>query len=100
MDNNEGSGNAIQAVKDLFNAAINEDQHDQFWALTSERKAGIGLSMLVEVASWLAEEYTSRPTGPSSGSGPSAKPTGSASMDGALRAVTTYSKPEPVGLTT
>lgn len=97
MEGEEG-GNAIAAVKELFNAAIIESQHEQFWTMT-KAVGGIGLGMLIEIASWLAEEYTSRPTGQSLEAGQQGK-SGSPSTGGALRAVTTYSKPEAVALTT
>jgi len=90
------------AIQALFVAAIVDSQIEQFQDLirTKEKHRGIPLSMLMEIASDLAEQYTSRPTGPSSGSGPLVKPNGSASTVGALQGVTTYSKPELVEAST
>jgi hypothetical protein len=98
----QDGGDVLSTVLDLFGAAIVESQVPQFMELvkTKEKGKGIPPSMLMEIATWLGGEYTSRPTGQSSGGGPSAKPNGSPSTGGALHAVTTYSKPEPVALTT
>jgi hypothetical protein len=93
------SKGALDSVHELFDTAIVEDQHEQFWALINDKKGKVGIAMLIEVASWLTEEYTARPTGPSSGDGQPAKPSGPGSTGGALHAVTTYSKPEQPALT-
>lgn len=101
IDDKDG-GDALGSVLALFDAAIVESQAAQFMELvrTTDKRKGIPMSMLMEIATWLGGEYTSRPTGQSSDDGQSAKPSGSASTGGALHAVTTYSKPEPVALTT
>lgn len=96
----ESKINVVQAVKDVFDAAIVEDQREKFWALTKAKDNGIGLGMMMDIAAWLAEQYTARPTGPSSDGGQSAKSSGSGSTAGALRGVTTYSKPELVEAST
>lgn len=88
-------GNVIQAIKDLFNGAIREDQQELFWEMTRSREAPIGIDMLQEVAEMLAEAYSTRPTGESSSDGQSKTSIGGGSTGGALRAVSTYSKPEP-----
>lgn len=92
----------LDTVLELFEAAIVDSQVEQFMGMVRATKKGEGIpvSMLMEIATWLGEQYSSRPTGLSSDSGPSVKPSGQASTGGALHAVTTYSKPEPVALTT
>jgi hypothetical protein len=94
--------NALTAVWDLFDAAIVDDEIELFhtMAKSKAKNQGIPMSILMELATWLTEQYSARPTGPTSVDGQSAKPSGSASTGGALRAVTTYSKPEPGVLTT
>lgn len=99
-ESDEPKINVIQAVKDVFDAAIVDGQREQFWTMTKDKDNGIGLGMLMDIATWLAEQYTARPTGPSSDGGQSAKSSGSGSTGGALHAVTTYSKPELAGVTT
>lgn len=93
---------ALASVLDLFRAAIIDGQVDQFMTLirTKEKGQGIPASMLMDIATWLGEQYSARPTGQSSAAGQSAKPSGPPSTDGVLHAVTTYSKPEPVALST
>lgn len=93
-------GGVLQGVRDLFDAAIVPEQHAQFWALTKAKKHGISLSMMMDIAMWLAQEYSSRPTGPTSAAGQSARQSGSGSTDGAYPTVTTYSKPALVAPTT
>src|SRR6478752_9134163 len=60
-----GNGKALGAVYDLFNAAVVEEDHDRFWELVNDKRGHVGISMLVDVASWVAGEYTARPTGSS-----------------------------------
>jgi hypothetical protein len=86
-------GSPVDSVRDLFDAAVIETQHNEFWALVNDKKGKVDIGMLVEVASWLTEEYTARPTGQPSDSGPSGKPSGPGSTVGASPTVTTYSKP-------
>lgn len=88
--------NIIRTVHELFDAAVVEDQHDSFWALINDRRAGIGVNTLIEVASWLAEQYTARPTGPSSPTGQDGTSTGNALTPGASSGVSVYSKSGPV----
>jgi hypothetical protein len=97
-----GSADVLGTVLALFEAAIVESQVAQFMELvrTTDKGKGIPVSMLMEIATWLGGEYTSRPTGQSSAGGQSVKPSGSGSTGGALHAVTTYSKPEPAALST
>jgi hypothetical protein len=93
---------ATVAIMDLFEAAIVDEQFEQFRSMLRAKKKGEGipLSMLMDIASWLGEQYAARPTGPSSDSGQSATSNGSPSTGGVLHAVTTYSKPEQPVLTT
>jgi len=93
---------ALTAVWDLFDAAIVDDEIELFHSMAKSKvkKQGIPVAILMELATWLTEQYSARPTGPTSVDGQSASPSGSGSTGGALHAVTTYSKPEPVALTT
>lgn len=95
-DDAADSGNSLDKVKEFFDAAVMEDQHEQFWAQIHDPKARIGIEMLVDIAEYIAEEFTARPTGESSPDGPPTTSTGDGSTDGALRAVPTYSRPEPI----
>ena len=93
---------ALSTVLALFDAAIVDEQIEQFHELlrAKAKGKGIGISMLMDIATWLGEQYAARPTGPSSDSGQSAKPNGSVSTGGALHVVTTYTKPEQLVPTT
>lgn len=100
MEGDDADGNMLKAVKEFFAAAIVPEQLDQFWALVYDKNAKVGLSMLIELAQWLAGEYSDRPTGQSSGDTPQKTSTGGDSTAGALHGVPTYSRPEPVAATT
>lgn len=94
-DGMQRGASAISAVKDLFKAAIVRRQQDQFWAMVNgdDPQGVIDISILMEVAFYLAEAYTERPTGASSANGSSGTTSGSDSTAGARPEVLTYSRP-------
>lgn len=96
----DGTGNPLDKVKGFFNGAIRSDQHEQFWAHIHDRESRIGLDMLMEVAEYIAEEFSARPTGGSSSPGPSMTSTGDDSTGGASPVVSIYSRPEPIAAST
>jgi len=63
---------AIRATKALFEAAIVPDQQAKFWAMVNGQDPDglIDLPTMSEIAYWLGEAYTARPTGPSSADPP------------------------------
>jgi hypothetical protein len=92
-DGNQGA-NAISAIREFFDAAITETDHAKFYALLDGKDRFVDLSLLIEIATWLADKYSARPTGlPSSTSSPG-KTTGPDSTDGPLPGGTTYSRKE------
>lgn len=63
------ASNAIPAVRDFFDAALQPQARPRFWALIEDDDEGIPLDTLVEIAGWLAEVYSGdRPTGETSSS--------------------------------
>jgi hypothetical protein len=99
VEGKDGAQDQLAAVKDFFNAAIIESQQSRFWEMLYDKKEKVGVSMLIELAQWLAGEYSDRPTGQSSEDTPPRISTGVASTAGASAAASTYSRPEPVGAT-
>lgn len=88
---------AMRAAKDLFNEAIVADRLELFWDMAKNRNnppGVIGVSMMMEIAGLLAEEYSARPTGASSDAGSHKTKTGSPSTAGASAGESTYSRPE------
>lgn len=79
---------AIPAVKDFFDAALQPQARDRFWALIEDDDEGVPLDTLVEIAGWLAEVYAGdRPTGETSSSS-----SGETSPDG--ESGVSYSRPD------
>lgn len=99
-DSSADDGNALVKIKEFFDSAIMEDQHEAFWAHIHDRKSRIGLDMLMEIAEYIAEEFAARPTGGSSSTGPSMTSTGDGSTAGVSPVVSIYSRPEPIAAST
>lgn len=58
----------IRMMREFFEAAVVRDDFERFWALIEDPDTAIPVEMLADIANWLAEQYTQRPTGaPSSG---------------------------------
>lgn len=99
-DESTPGGVLITAMKDFFRAVIDPAQIDEFFALLDDPDIAIPVDTLAEIAGWLSEQYTSRPTGsPSSDTSPP-KTTGPTSTDGPKQGRTTYSRPTPVAVST
>lgn len=84
----------VSAARDLFDKAIKKDQRKLFWQMLNgdpEAPGVIGLSMMMDIAEYLSEAYSARPTGGSSGNGSPKTSNGSASMVGASNVAPTYS---------
>lgn len=62
--NSEDAGDAANLVSGFFNKALMPDSYDKFTALL-ESEHIVPVEMLGEIASWLVEQYSGRPsTGP------------------------------------
>jgi hypothetical protein len=85
---------AVKAVRAFFDAAIVKEDRERFNTLLSDPDRSIDINMLLEIASWLGEQFTARPTGQPSSSTSKAKGNGDASTDGALPVGTTFSRKE------
>jgi hypothetical protein len=84
--------NIILVVRDFFKAALIKGDRERFFALLDDPDRFIDIELLVEIASYLAEKVSGRPTGqPSSSTSLETKPGGN-SMDGHGSEVTTYSR--------
>lgn len=59
-------GMTAEAIPSFFSAVVQEKDHDRFNTFVRDPKNGIDLETLIEIATYLIEEYTARPTEPSS----------------------------------
>ena len=60
----------------FFDAAIVEDDHDQFNEMTENPDTVVPMETLSEIMDWLVEQYAGRPTQPSTPSEPGDSTTG------------------------
>lgn len=69
-DSDDG-GRAAGAIYEFFKSAMPEEEYAKFTALITRTDVIFSLNNLADIAAWLTEEYTARPTQPpaSSGSG-------------------------------
>ena len=94
-DTEDGSGReAIHAIQTFFNAAIVAEDRDRFNALLSDPDRFIDINLLLEIANWLGEQFTARPTGAPSALTSSETDSGAGSTAGALPVGTTFSRKE------
>jgi hypothetical protein len=56
------------SVLDFFKKVMPPDEYERFEKLMDDPKRIVKMDVLSEIMSWLIEEYTDRPTGPSSAS--------------------------------
>lgn len=62
----ENFAGMAQAVRDVLNAAITEEDQPKFWEFVDEPDNGISVEGLSEIAGWLSEQFAGeRPTEPS-----------------------------------
>ncbi len=88
---------AMSMVKDIFRAAIVEDELPLWENLIKDPNVGIDITTYSEIAGWLAGEYTGGDrTGENSETSSQASSSGPASTDGRSPVVLSYSKVEPV----
>lgn len=66
----------------VIEAALDDESRDRFDTLIFSPDVNIPLGLLSEIATWLVEEYSGRPSRPSSGSQVGLKPTTATSEDG------------------
>lgn len=59
-------GMSAAAIPAFFEAVVQPEDHQRFNAFVRDPKNGIDIETLVEIATYLIEEYTARPTEPSS----------------------------------
>lgn len=72
----------VRVLREFFVNAIVREDFDEFWGLIEDPDIAIPVETLSEIANWLAEQYTERPTG-----GPSSSGRGSGSSGGVSTAV-------------
>lgn len=65
----ESGGEAAGALYGLFEDAMPAEEYARFQALLNDPAVIIEMDTIAEIASWLVEEYTARPTKPSENSG-------------------------------
>jgi hypothetical protein len=95
-DDTSGNTEMIKFIRDFLNAAIVPEQRQEMLDLLDNPDVPVSINLLIDVLSWLATEYTARPTGPSPSATSSPPSSGPGSTDGHKPGVTTYSRPEPV----
>ncbi len=101
VEENQRGKEALAATKDLFNAAILTDQQDRFWAMLNGKEGGMGVSQLMDVAFYLAQQYSGdRPTGESSDGTSQPTDSGLDSTGGVKVGGLTYSRSAAAALTT
>jgi len=102
LDGDSNTKEVKDAITAIFSSAIvGEEKYALFEAMTNDPDLEIDLGMMMEVASYLAEQYTAeRPTGAPSGATSSRTSPGDDSVDGALPAPSTYSRSELTAATT
>jgi hypothetical protein len=84
---------SVRAVQEFFRAALHEDDYTRYEALIIDPKRIVDLATLMEVAGWLAGEY-SRPThGEQSSPISPANLDGTVSKDGVPQEISTFSRP-------
>lgn len=66
-DSSSGSGRA-DAFRRLISQALVPDSIDRFIKVVSDPVSGPDVNGLIEIATWLIDQYTGRPTEPSPGS--------------------------------
>jgi hypothetical protein len=91
---------AIEMVAELYEKAIVADEYPEFKKILEDPDTGITIEVYSEIAGWLASEYTARPTGENSPSSSPAGSSGNALTGGVSSVPLTYSRPEPVAVTT
>lgn len=57
-----GEEGGAESIVSLFKRVMNEDEHKRFEKLITGDEVIIAVSDLSEVAAWLVEQYTQRPT--------------------------------------
>jgi hypothetical protein len=62
LSGQSGGGGGVQAMNEFFAAAMSPEMHVEFREFCDEPDNGISVDMLTEIASFLVEEFTSRPT--------------------------------------
>lgn len=60
-DSTDG-GKAASALYNFFKQAMEDDEYTRFDAMLRDPKVIVDLAVLGDIAGWLIEEYTSRPT--------------------------------------
>ena len=92
----QGMTKIAGGLDNFFRNAIVDEQFAQFQDMIHDKRCGIGLGMLSDVAAFLAEEYSGgRPTGAPSAPTSLKTESGNGSTAGALPVVQTYSRSKP-----
>lgn len=61
----EDPGTLATAMFDILQAAVREDQWDEFKEFIDDSENGVSIELLAEIAGYLSELYSGRPTAPS-----------------------------------
>lgn len=85
---------ALHAIREFFTAALVKEDRRRFFDLLEDPDRTVDVNLLVDIANWLGEQYTARPTGTPSSSTSSETASGVDSTDGALPVGTTFSRKE------
>lgn len=88
----EAGGGTIQAFLGFFHGALKPESYERFEQVIRDPKIVVPMAVLSEIASWLAEVYSERPTGESSTSTPGNRSSGGGSTEASLPQVVTYER--------
>jgi hypothetical protein len=92
----QGGAESAVAVLDFLKAVVTPEDWAEFDRVASNPRSGLGPEQLGELAGWMSEQYTERPTGPSSLSLAGLQPSGPGLTVVAPSEVSTYeSSPLP-----
>lgn len=95
VDNPVSGQKMITAVRDFFRSALIDEDRDRFFELLNAPDRYVDLGTLIEIATWLGQEYTARPTGSPSASTSRETESGGSSTAGVQSGVTTYTRKDP-----
>lgn len=84
----------IGAVRDFFKAALVQADRQRFFDLLEDPERYVDLTTLIDIATWLGQQYTARPTGAPSVSTSRETESGDSLTDGALPMGTTFTRKE------
>jgi hypothetical protein len=87
----------VKLVFDTFRLFLPAAEFERFEALANDPEVAMELELLAEIIGWLIEQYTGRPTVPSSSSGDGRQPSSESSTATSSPAASTSSSSPPSG---